>query len=236
MKPIIVIIDDNTMEINQIKSLFPSGYDFYPENQDNDNSFLNNVRGSIDNTFQLKDESRAKVKETLKELSNNIIAFILDYKLKPGDNRIEIITGLKFYEDIIFYEYPKIPCMILTGLKKKPDLNKILDYVDKINDRKKLTIRFKELNDIYFQNSIKDFVKQANPILQLVKEAQSKPIRGFKEELKDILKNIEKEYEKYDYSIIKILNEFVDYTAQIDNKIQLDFIDKFKNAKLIKDE
>ena len=232
MKPIIVIIEDDSVDFGKIKNLFPSGYDFYPVNQTEDNSFLNNVRNSIDNNYPNKNQAEADVKHQLNTFSNRIVAFIVDYQLLNIAEPQVTKSGLKFYQDFISKQYPTKPCMILTHLKAAKEVNSILDEIDKINDRNKLTLRLKELNDINFKNSVIDFVKRSNPILQLIEKIKTKAIRCRIDKLDQTLTDIENNYQNYNDNIIQILTAFADCTSEIDNQTQQTFITNCNNNKI----
>jgi hypothetical protein len=232
MKPIIVIIEDVSADINKIKNLFPSRYDFYPVNQEEDNSFINNVRNSIDNNYSNRNQAENDVKNQLTALSNKIAAFIVDYKLTSVEERKITKSGLKFYQDFISTQYPTKPCMILTHLKAAKEINNILDEIDKINDRNKLTLRLKELDDANFQNSVMDFVKRANPILQLIEKIKAKEIRNRIDTLNQTLCDIKTNYQNYKDNIVQVLIDFANCTSEIDCSKQNEFITNCNENKI----
>ncbi|MDR0863874.1 MAG: hypothetical protein LBO74_02945 [Candidatus Symbiothrix sp.] len=232
MKPYIVIIEDDITDIDKIKNLLSSRYDFYPENQSTDNSFINNVRDSINNKNPRKNDAEKAVKDALSTFSDNITAFIVDYQLENVDERTVTISGLKFYQDFISKEYPTKPCMILTHLKSANEINSILDEIDKINDRNKLTLRLKQLTDSNFQNSVKHFVDKANPILRLIEKIKQKSIRNRNNQLDQTLDDIKNNYTLYNNSVISILTTFAKSTHEIDDNKQSGFINQCSNCKI----
>ena len=232
MKPIIVIIDDNQEDVEKIKQIFSSYYDFFPLKGSESNKFLNNVRDAINNKNPNRNEAERKVKASLDCFSNRIATFIIDYRLEEIDEEIVTISGLKFYLDFLSINYPTKSCVILTNLKEPKELNIILDKIDEVNNKMKLTLRLKQLNDTNFRNFLNKFVNSSNPVTTLIHRIKDKSIRDRSETLTETLNDIEKNFQIYKDDIIFVLNEFADFSGEINNSIQDKFIKSCNNLRI----
>jgi hypothetical protein len=234
MKPIIVIIDDDDTHVGSIRKIFKNkGYDFYPTTDDCDKDFFEYVKKSVDYSINgIGDKKRQEavqiVTNRLKNINHKVAAYIIDYSLKEHTD----LTGLCFYQTIIKEIAPSKSAFMLTHLTDKKKLNMIIDAVDEINDKRKFTFRMKDLNDTGFQNGLINFVKQANPILQLIDIIKQKPIRNRIDTLNQCLDDIKTNYTKYKDDIITVLTDFANRISTIDEPKQTAFINECNNCIL----
>jgi len=232
MKPIIVIIEDETTDIDKLRRIL-QGYDFFPSTQKKDLDFFEQVKNSIDNSlFGIGDVKRKNafedVKQRLLEIQNNVVAYIVDYQLREGR---EDLTGINFYHNMIKILSPIKPCLMITHLTSSNILNQIIEYVDQINNRNKLTFRLKNFDDVHFETNIKNFIDDANPVIKLCKCILEKDIEQT-ELLRITMKDIINNWQMFNYeNLIKGLENLKNHYGVIKKKELKRYLEMINGAK-----